>query len=113
MNCMVSPAYLHGPQSADPAETSLEKDLVASCMPDHSANNCQAPTTWARWLIGRVYAYRPKNRRFKSSSSRHVGTLGKSFARSCLEWCFGMKLRHSIRAVSGAPLSSSGLEEAL
>jgi len=26
---------------------------------------------------------------------------------------FGVKLRHSIRAVSGAPLSSSGLEEAL
>jgi len=28
-------------------------------------------------------------------------------------WRFGVKLRHSIRAVSGAPLSSRGLEEAL
>src|SRR6218665_638936 len=28
-------------------------------------------------------------------------------------WRFGVKLRHSIRAVSGAPLSSNGLEEAL
>ena len=28
-------------------------------------------------------------------------------------WRFGVKLRHSIRAASGAPLSSSGLEEAL
>jgi len=41
-----------------------------------------------------------------------VGTLGKSFTRSCL-WRIGVKLQHSIRAVSGAPLSSSGLKEAL
>ena len=47
-----------------------------------------------------------------SCSSRHVGTLGKSFTRSCLRR-FGMKHRHSICAVSGAPLSSSGLEKAL
>jgi len=38
--------------------------------------------------------------------------LGKSFTRSCL-WGLDVKLRHRIRAVSGAPLSSSGLEEAL
>jgi len=49
---------------------------------------------------------------FKSHSSHHVGTLSKSFTRSCL-WRFGVKLRHSIRAVSGVPLSNSGLEEAL
>src|SRR6218665_144892 len=42
--------------------------------------------------------------------SRHVVTLGKSFTRSCL-WRFGVKLRHSFRAVLGAPLS--GLKEAL
>ena len=42
----------------------------------------------------------------------HVGTLGRSFTRSCL-WRFGMKLQHSICAVLGAPLCSSGLEEAL
>jgi len=45
-------------------------------------------------------------------SSRQVGAFGKSFTRSCF-WHFGMKLRHSIPAVSGAPLSSSRLEEAL
>jgi len=42
----------------------------------------------------------------------HVGILGKSFTRSCL-WRFGVKPQHSICAVSGAPLSSSGLGEAL
>ena len=38
--------------------------------------------------------------------------LSKSFTHSCL-WRFSMKFWHSIRAVSGAPLSSSGLEEVL
>src|SRR6218665_3937785 len=64
------------------------------------------------WLIVRVDAIRPEGRGFESRSSRHVGTLGKSLTRSCL-WRFGVRLRHSIRAVSGALLSSSGLEEAL
>ena len=64
------------------------------------------------WRIGRVDAFRPKGLGFDSRSGRHVGTLGKSFTQSCL-WRFGMKFRHSIRVVSGAPLSSSGLEEAL
>ena len=53
-----------------------------------------------------------ENQLWSFRSSRHVGTLGKSFTRSCL-WRFGVKLRHSIRAVSAAPLSSSRLEEAL
>src|SRR6218665_1714876 len=66
----------------------------------------------AWWLIGRFVTFRPKGRGFEYRSSRHVGTLGKSFTRSCL-WCFGVKLRHSIRAVLTVPLSSSGLEEAL
>ena len=48
----------------------------------------------------------------RSRSIRHVGTLGKSFIRSCL-WRFSVKLWRSIRAVSGAPLSSGELEEAL
>src|SRR6218665_3049256 len=44
---------------------------------------------------------------------RHVGTLTrKSLTCSCL-WRFGVNLRHSICAVLGALLSSSGLEEAL
>ena len=68
--------------------------------------------TW--WRIGRVEAFRPKGHEFESRSSRHVGTLGKFLTHSSL-WRFGVKLRHSIRALSGAPLtlSSSGLEEAL
>ena len=66
----------------------------------------------AWWLIGRFAAFRLKGRGFESHSDRHVGTLGKFFTCSCL-WRFGVKLRHSIRAVSGAPLSSNGLEEAL
>jgi len=57
-------------------------------------------------------AFRPKGHGFDSRSSRHVRTLGKFFTRSCL-WRFGVKFRHSIGAVSGANLSSSGLEEAL
>src|SRR6218665_726081 len=67
------------------------------------------------WGIGKSDAYRPKGRGFGFFSSRHVGTWGKCFARSCL-WRFGVKLRHNIRAVSEAPLSrpySSGLEEVL
>ena len=63
----------------------------------------------AWWLIGRFVAFRPKDCGFESRSNRHLGTLGKSFTRSCL-WRFGVKLRHSIHAVSEAPLSSSGLE---
>ena len=64
------------------------------------------------WRIGKVDAFRPKGYGFDSRSSRHAGTLGKYFTRSCLGR-FGVKFRHSIRAESGAPLSSSGLEEAL
>ena len=66
----------------------------------------------AWWLIGRFDAFRPKGRRFESRSSRHVGTLDKSFTRNCL-WRFDVKLRHSSHAVSGTPLISSGFEEAL
>src|SRR6218665_2190476 len=66
----------------------------------------------AWWLIGRFDAFRQKGRGFESHFSRPVGTLGKSFTRSCL-WHFSMKLRHSIRAVLGALLSIRVLEEAL
>ena len=59
-----------------------------------------------------VDSFQPEGRGFDSRSSRHVGTLGKSLIHSCL-WRFGVKLRHSIRAVSGALLNRSGLEEAL
>ena len=53
--------------------------------------------TW--YCIRRVEAFRPDARGFESSSSRHIGTLGKSLTRSCL-WRFGMKLRHSIWVVA-------------
>ena len=38
----------------------------------------------AWWRFGRVDAFHPKGHGFDSRSSRHVGTLGKSFTRSCL-----------------------------
>src|SRR6218665_245229 len=78
----------------------------------HDFIMCWVMTCGDWWLIGRFGAFCPKDRGFESLFSRHVGTLGKSFTHSCL-WRFGMELRHNIRAVSGAPLSSSGLEEAL
>ena len=59
----------------------------------------------AWWLIGRFEAFRPKGRGFEYRCSRHVGSLGKSFTRSCL-WLFGVKLRHSICAVFGALLGT-------
>src|SRR6218665_2403758 len=63
----------------------------------------------AWWLTGRFIAFRPKGYGFESRSSCHIGTLGKAFTRSSL-WRVSMKMRHSIRAVLGVPLSSSGLE---
>ena len=66
----------------------------------------------AWWLIGRFYAFPLKSRGFKSRSGCHIGTLGKSFTYCCL-WRFGVKLWHSIHAVSGALLSSIGLKEVL
>src|SRR6218665_2952275 len=56
---------------------------------------------WTWWRIGRVDDFQPEDRGFDSRSSRHVGTLGKSFTCSCL-WRFGVKLRYSIRAVVGS-----------
>ena len=50
------------------------------------------------WRFGRVDGFRPKGRGFDSRSSRQVGTVGKSFTYSCL-WRFGVKFRHSVRAV--------------
>jgi len=85
----------------------------------HRANNGIHKTTrtWSVWGQSHDHGLvesMPFERRVVGSNpaSRHVGTLGKSLTRSCL-WHFGVKLRHSIRAVSGAFLSSSGLEEAL
>jgi len=38
----------------------------------------------AWWLSCRFGALRPEGHRFESHSSRHIGTLGKSFTHSCL-----------------------------
>ena|SRR6218665_3011892 len=83
---------------------------------DVSALPLNEYTLWdvmAHWL-SRIDCFQPEGRGLDSRSSRHVGTLGKSLthSHSCM-WRFGVKLRHSIRAVSGALLSRSGLEEAL
>src|SRR6218665_661607 len=51
------------------------------------------------WLINRLLAFRPKCRGFECHSSPYVWTLGKSLTRSC-PWRFGVKLQHSISAVS-------------
>src|SRR6218665_252834 len=45
---------------------------------------CSTLKTWAWWRIGRNDAFRPESRVLESRSSRHVGTLGKSFTYSCL-----------------------------
>ena len=55
----------------------------------------------------------PFNRRVVGSNPALAATQGPwASPRSCL-WRFGVKLWQSIRAVSGARLSNSGLEEAL
>src|SRR6218665_301855 len=66
------------------------------------------PLATRLWLIGRLDALRPNDRGFESCPYRQVGTLDKSLIRSCL-WRFGVKLRHSIRAVSGAPLTGGSI----
>ena len=64
------------------------------------------------WRIGWVDAFRPQGHGFDSRSGCHVGTLWQVLYLQ-LPVRFSVKLRHSVRAVSGAPLSSSGLEEVL
>ena len=56
--------------------------------------------TW--WRLGWDDDFQPECRGFDSHSSRHVGTLGKSFTCSCMPVHFGVKLRYSIRAVVGS-----------
>ena len=92
-------------RKANSSCSELVRQLPTEFVPTH----CGA---W--WLIGRFVSFRPKACGFESCSSRHVGTLDKSFTRSFI-WRFDVKLRYSIHASSGAPLSSSsgGLDEAL
>ena len=80
--------------------------------PCHGTNGTMVNPAQRRWRIGLADAFHPKGHGFDSRSSRHLGTLGKSFTHSCM-WCFGVKFQHSIRAMKGALLSRSGLEEAL
>jgi len=66
--------------------------------------------TW--WRLGWVDNFQPEGRGFDSCSSRHVGTLGKSFTYSCL--CASAWNADTVSVLqSGAPLSSRGLEGAL
>src|SRR6218665_2178105 len=45
----------------------------------------------AWWFSGKFVALRPQGCRFEPHSSRHVGTLGKSFTRSCcITWCVAL-----------------------
>ena len=94
--------------------------LNTKCIADRCSEDVSCPLLirlliGAFWFIRRIDVYCPKGHEFESRSSRHVhvgALMGKSFDRSCL-WRFGVKLRHSTRAVSGAPLRDGGLEEAL
>src|SRR6218665_685928 len=52
--------------------------------------------TGAWWLIHRVDTCRPMGRGLESR--RHVGSLGKSFIRSCL-WRVGVKLRFCYKSL--------------
>ena len=49
---------------------------------EHDDNDDCHDGSW--WLSGKFVALRPEDRRFESHSSRHIGTLGKSFTHSCL-----------------------------
>ena len=65
----------------------------------------------ACWLGGRFGAFRPEGCKFDSNYSRHVRTLGKFFTQ------LPVALRHVnsgtvSNAAVGAPLNSSGFEEA-
>src|SRR6218665_2983422 len=90
--------------------------MSSLCRSAHSLELFLRHSSLNLWNVGGALVesmpFRPEGHGFDSRSSRHVGTLGKSFTHSCLR-CFGVNFRHSIRAVSGAPLSSSGLESAL
>ena len=70
----------------------------------------------AWFFIGRFVAFCPKGRGFESRPSHIVGSLG-SWASPSLAVAVTLRREtptiDSIRAASGAPLSSSGLEEAL
>ena len=84
------------------------KEQACHCKDSRELFNMQDADIFAQrlpmrrvWRIGRVDAFRPKGHGFDSSSSRHVGTLGKSFTHSCL-WRFGVKFRHSVGAVGSA-----------
>jgi len=46
--------------------------------------SCYVTLCKAWWRFGRVDDFQPKGRGFDFRSSRHVGTLGKSFTWHCL-----------------------------
>jgi len=72
-----------------PAEISLciEYCYIVSTYNTTAAWNFLKPQyshSEARWLSGKFSAFHLEGRRFESHSTHHVGTLGKSFTRSCL-----------------------------
>jgi len=93
----------------------LSLNLLASIWDSTKKTQEALPITFLTWwCIGWVDSFQPSSSAFShgfdSRSSRHVGTLGKSLTHN-----YGVKFRHSraTRALSGALLSRSGLEEAL
>src|SRR6218665_2562719 len=62
---------------------------------------CEHRRAW--WHIGKLDAFHPIGRGFESRSRCHAGILGKSFTHSGL-WRLGMKLWHSVHAVSNSNL---------
>ena len=105
--------WLHGCCHFQPSWGIARKHWKGVCLLGFALNLvifCSCCEAW--WLIGRFDAFRLKGRGFESRSSRHVGTLGKSFTHNCL-WRFGLKLQHRIRAVSWGPLSGGWHNEAL
>ena len=104
---MVSPADAHRSCVATPFDH-LDQFLDAVINARWPLETIVATGAW--WLIGRVDACWPEGCGFKSRSSRHVikgqWTLD-------LGQVLYLQLPVALRAVSGTPLSSSGLEEAL
>ena len=94
------------------AECNLTVNVLCKALPLRYWNMCSCIRQFVGRVlrIGRVDAFRPKGRGFDSRSSRQVGTFGKSLTHNNCLWRFGVKFPQSIRAVSGAPLSSNKLE---
>src|SRR6218665_533123 len=80
----------------------IQPNRLTTLPPSHSQLYC-IENIW--WRLGCVDSFQPEGRGFDSRSSRHVGTLGKSFTCSCL--CASARNSDTVSMLwSGAPLSS-------